>query len=67
MTHHSLDELTSEELASLPKSIEEAAELEAERLPKHVQNQWRRVKVYAYLSGEHNPIHGYKVDLSSGQ
>jgi hypothetical protein len=67
MTHHSLDEMTEEELANLPKSIEEAAELEAQKLPKHVHNQWRRVKVYAYLSGEHNPIHGYRVDMSSGQ
>lgn len=59
-----LDELPPEELANLPKTIEEAAEKEAKKLSKSVQNEWRVVKIYAYVSGEHNPIHGYSVDLS---
>ena len=59
-----LDEMPPEELANLPRTIEEAAENAAKKLPKDVQNQWRVAKIYVYVSGEHNPIHGYSVDLS---
>lgn len=48
----------------LAETIEQAAEQEAKKLPKSVQNKRYEVTVYAYLSGEHNPIHGYKVVLT---
>jgi hypothetical protein len=48
----------------LAETIEQAAEQEAKKISKSVQNKRYEVKIYAYLSGEHNPIHGYKVVLT---
>jgi hypothetical protein len=48
------------------KTIEEAAENAAKSAPKSVQKEELQVTIYAQLSGEHNPIHGYRVVLGSG-
>ena len=56
----------SDDGADLAATIEEAAEKEARKLPKAVANESYEVKIYAVLSGEHNPIHGYRVVLSPG-
>lgn len=45
------------------RTIEEAAEDAAKKVPKDIVNEVLELKIYARLSGEHNPIHGYIVDL----
>jgi hypothetical protein len=45
------------------RTIEEAAEDAAKKVPKTIQNEKMQLTIYARLSGEHNPIHGYIVDL----
>jgi hypothetical protein len=44
-------------------SIEAAAEDAARKVPKTVQDDTFQLTIYARLSGEHNPIHGYIVQL----
>jgi hypothetical protein len=48
------------------RTIEEAAEDAAKKVPKEIQNETYKLTIYARLSGEHNPIHGYIVDLGGG-
>jgi hypothetical protein len=62
----SSEEMPTAAPPDLAQTIEEAAEKEAKKISKSVQNKPYEVKIYAYLSGEHNPIHGYKVVLSPG-
>jgi hypothetical protein len=45
------------------RTIEEAAEDAAKKVPKEIENQVFRLTISARLSGEHNPIHGFIVDL----
>jgi hypothetical protein len=48
------------------RTIEEAAEDAAKKVPKEIQNETYKLTISARLSGEHNPIHGYIVDLGGG-
>jgi hypothetical protein len=45
------------------RTIKEAAEDAAKKIPTTVQNQEMLATIYAVLSGEHNPIHGWVVEL----
>jgi hypothetical protein len=45
------------------RTIEEAAEDAAKKVPKEIENEVFKLRISARLSGEHNPIHGYIVDL----
>lgn len=47
-------------------TIERAAEDAARRIPKAIQGDTYQVSIYAEVSGEHNPLHGYIVVLSPG-
>jgi hypothetical protein len=47
-------------------TIEKAAEDAARRLPQAIQGQQYQLSIYAEVSGEHNPLHGYIVVLSPG-
>jgi hypothetical protein len=47
-------------------TIEAAAEQAARKVPKEIQDKWFELTIYAELSGEHNPLHGYRVVLSPG-
>jgi hypothetical protein len=44
-------------------TIREAAEDAARKIPTTVQNKEMLATIYAVLSGEHNPIHGWVVEL----
>jgi hypothetical protein len=44
-------------------TIEKAAEDAARKVPKEVEDKVFELRISARLSGEHNPIHGYIVDL----
>ncbi len=46
------------------KTIEDAAEDAAKKVPTQIQNEMFELTIYAQLSGEHNPIHGYIVVLN---
>jgi hypothetical protein len=46
------------------KSIEDAAEDAAKKVPTTIQKETFELTIYARLSGEHNPIHGYIVVLN---
>jgi hypothetical protein len=48
------------------KTIEDAAEDAAKKVPKEIQEETFELKISARLSGEHNPIHGYIVELGPG-
>jgi hypothetical protein len=48
------------------KTIEAAAEDAAKKVPKEIQEETFELVISARLSGEHNPIHGYIVQLSPG-
>ena len=48
------------------RTIEEAAEDAAKKFPTTVQKEAKLMTIYAVLSGEHNPIHGYRVVLGGG-
>jgi hypothetical protein len=48
------------------KTIQDAAEDAAKKVPATVQDDTYLMTIYAQLSGEHNPIHGYIVQLSPG-
>jgi hypothetical protein len=45
------------------RTIDEAVEDAARKVPKEVERKTFELTIYAQLSGEHNPIHGYIVDL----
>ena len=47
-------------------TIQEAAEDAAKKVPETEQLDTYLMTIYAELSGEHNPIHGYIVVLSPG-
>jgi hypothetical protein len=47
-------------------TIEKAAEDAARKVPKEIENTVFKLTISARLSGEHNPIHGYIVDLGGG-
>jgi hypothetical protein len=46
------------------KTIEDAAEDAAKKVPTQIKNETFELTIYAQLSGEHNPIHGYIVVLN---
>jgi hypothetical protein len=48
------------------ETIEQAAENAARKVPKDIQHKRFKLTIYAELSGEHNPIHGYIVALGGG-
>jgi hypothetical protein len=48
------------------KSVEEAAEAAARKVPKEIQQELFELAIYARLSGEHNPVHDYIVVLNPG-
>jgi hypothetical protein len=48
------------------ETIEAAAEEAAKKIGKEIQHETYLLAIYAELSGEHNPIHAYKVVLSPG-
>jgi hypothetical protein len=56
----------AEYLSDLRDTIEEAAEDVARKVSKDIQHKTYKLTIYAELSGEHNPIHGYKVGLGGG-
>jgi hypothetical protein len=45
------------------RTIDIAAEDAARQVPLSQQEEPMEMKIYAVFSGEHNPIHGYIVDL----
>jgi hypothetical protein len=50
-----------EYVSDLKSTIEKAAEDLATKIPKDVEEKTFKLTIYAVLSGEHNPIHGYIV------
>jgi hypothetical protein len=48
------------------ETIEQAAESAAKKVSKDVKDKTFKLTIYARLSGEHNPIHGYTVGLGGG-
>jgi hypothetical protein len=48
------------------RTIDIAAEDAAKKVPKEIQDEEMLMTIYARLSGEHNPIHGYRVVLGGG-
>lgn len=46
------------------KTIQDAAEDAAKKVPTQIQQETFELTIYARLSGEHNPIHGYIVVLT---
>jgi hypothetical protein len=48
------------------RTIEEAADDAAKKIPSTLRHEWFLLEIYAEASGEHNPIHGYRVVLGSG-
>lgn len=55
--------LPDEPIRGEGKTIELAAEDAARKVPDTVQKETFELTIYALLSGEHNPIHGYIVQL----
>jgi hypothetical protein len=55
-----------EYVSDLKDTIELAAEDVAKKVPKTVKDKTYKLTIYAVLSGEHNPIHGYRVGLGGG-
>jgi hypothetical protein len=47
-------------------TIRGAAEEAAKKIPSAVRGETYKVEIYAELSGEHNPIHGFRVVLTPG-
>jgi hypothetical protein len=47
-------------------TIEGAAEDAARRIPQAIQGEKYQLSIYAEVSGEHNPLHGYIVVLTPG-
>lgn len=56
-------EQSNDEYQGEGKSIEDAAEDAAKKVPTQIQKETFELTIYAQLSGEHNPIHGYIVVL----
>ena len=50
-------------VSDLKPTVEEAAEDVAQKIPKNVKDKTYKLTIYAVLSGEHNPIHGYIVGV----
>jgi hypothetical protein len=48
------------------RTLEEAVESAAKTISNAIRNETYELTIYAELSGEHNPIHAYKVVLSPG-
>ena len=48
------------------RTIDEAAEDAAKKISDSIRDETYEVTIYAVLSGEHNPIHGYRIALSPG-
>jgi hypothetical protein len=55
-----------EYLGDMGGTIEEAAENAAKKVPKDFKNKRMKLTIYAEVTGEHNPIHGYIVALGGG-
>ena len=47
-------------------TIEKAADDAARSIPQAIRGDTYQLSIYAEVSGEHNPIHGYIVVLSPG-
>jgi hypothetical protein len=47
-------------------TVEQAAENAAMKVPKHIKNKVLKMTIYAEVTGEHNPIHGYIVGFGGG-
>jgi hypothetical protein len=47
-------------------TVEQAAENAAKTVPKHLKDKKMKMTIYAQVTGEHNPIHGYIVGLTGG-
>jgi hypothetical protein len=56
----------AEILGERADTIEQAAENAAKKVSKDIKNKTYKLTIYAELSGEHNPIHGYIVGLGAG-
>ena len=56
-------DLELEFVSDLKPTVEEAAEDVAQKIPKNVKDKTYKLTIYAVLSGEHNPIHGYIVGV----
>jgi hypothetical protein len=52
-----------EYVSDLKPTVEAAAEDVAKKVPKDVEDKTYKLTIYAVLSGEHNPIHGYIVGI----
>ena len=50
-------------VSDLKDTVEEAAEDVAKKVPKNIQDKTFKLTIYAVLSGEHNPLHGYIVGI----
>ena len=50
-----------EYVSDLKDTVEDAADDLARKIPKDVKDKTVKLTIYAVLSGEHNPIHGYIV------
>jgi hypothetical protein len=50
-------------VSDMKDTVEEAAEDAAKKVPKDIKNKTYKLTIYAVLSGEHNPIHGYIVGI----
>ena len=57
-------EQSNDEYQGEGKTIEDAAEDAAKKVPAQIQQETFELTIYAQLSGEHNPIHGYIVVLN---
>jgi hypothetical protein len=57
-------EQSNDEYQGEGKTIEDAAEDAAKKVPTQIQNETLELTISARLSGEHNPIHGYIVVLN---
>lgn len=57
-------EQSDDEYQGEGKTIEDAAEDAAKKVPTQIQKETFELTIYAQLSGEHNPIHGYIVVLN---
>ena len=61
-----MSQVSDEEPKGRGGTIERAAEDAARRIPQAIRGETYQLAIYAEVSGEHNPIHGYIVVLSPG-
>ena len=61
-----MEQVTDSDYQGEGKSIQDAAEDAAKKVPAQIQKETFELTIYAQLSGEHNPIHGYIVVLTPG-